>query len=172
VRRMSEADIDRLLHMALQESGNGDTHFGRVLHQRLKACLTESEWEGDERWWLTDYAKKILAEMHGELGLCDKSGTEHANDVLSAVHLKRGQGGKRHLSVQLERIMLCELVVKELTESQDAGTLISIAKACRNVAGVDDNGRPTGKAKTTKAAGTVRNIWDDNPQYRVYKSHD
>lgn len=89
--RMAEAAINASLDAFLHGAQDGDVNQARCLHDLLDKMLTEEETD-EGRFWLTDHARMLLADMHRQLSHCDESGTMLSEHVLDAVRLRPREG--------------------------------------------------------------------------------
>lgn len=89
--RMAEAAINASLDAYLHGAQDGDVNQARCLHDMLDKMLTEQETD-DGRYWLTDHARMLLADMHRQLSHCDEKGSVLKEHVLDAVRLKPREG--------------------------------------------------------------------------------
>jgi len=85
--KMAEAALDASLDAYLHAAQHGDVNQARNLHDLLKKMLTEQESE-EGRYWLTDHARLLLAQMHGQLSHCEETGNALSEHVLDAVRLR------------------------------------------------------------------------------------
>ena len=84
--RMAEAAINASLDAYLHGAQEGDVNQARSLHDLLDKMLTERETD-EGRYWLTDHARMLLAEMHRQLSHCEETGKALSDHVMDAVRL-------------------------------------------------------------------------------------
>lgn len=85
--KLAEAALDSSLNAFLHAAQNGDVNQARNLHDMLEKMLTEKE-SDEGRYWLTDHARSLLAQMHGQLSHCEETGSALSEHVLDAVRLR------------------------------------------------------------------------------------
>jgi hypothetical protein len=144
-----EERIDLYLQWAINAAGQHDDYEGRRLHEFLALALSEKEGR-EGRWWLTEFAKKILIEMHEELSRDVGGGDKLIEHVLATTLLKRAPGNKRNLG-HLERDLNIMLRVDRLRQTKDdKGKFLTVTDACEAVAN-------SGKFKLS--AGSIKRIY-------------
>ena len=89
--RMAEAAINASLDAYLHGARDGDVNQARCLHDMLDKMLTEQETD-EGRYWLTDHARMLLADMHRQLSHCEETGSALSEHVLDAVRLRPRKG--------------------------------------------------------------------------------
>ena len=89
--RLPEATINASLDASLHEAQHGDINQARHLHDMLDKMLSERETE-EGRYWLTDHARMLLADMHRQLSHCEETGDALSEHVLDAVRLRPRKG--------------------------------------------------------------------------------
>ena len=89
--RMAEAAINASLDAYLHGAQDGDVNQARYLHDLLDKMLMEQETD-QGRYWLTDHARMLLADMHRQLSHCEETGRVLTDHVLDAVRLKPRAG--------------------------------------------------------------------------------
>ena len=126
--KLHEAHINRTLEESIRGAELNDAYQARYLHRIFKWMLTE--WEGpDGRWWLTDYGKKLIAEMHDKLSQCPEKGDGVTTCVLDAVMLTLTRGDKRHLGNVLRDLTIaCKVLAEQMIQEQH-GKPIGVTQA-------------------------------------------
>lgn len=131
--RMNEAKINASLDAYLHLAQEGDTKQAKRLHNMLESMLIEREIP-DGKLWLTNHGKRLLADMHHELGHCEGSGERLRDSVLDAVKLKPHIGHWDDTCTYLTDLRIGIAVAHELCEQRKSGTEQDISLAVQAVA--------------------------------------
>ena len=132
-RRFPAFRIDRLLKSNIRGAELNDTYQARLIHKYLLWMLSEQELPGGQ-WWLTEYGKTILADMHDKLSQCPEGGDELVTRVLDAVMLTPSMGERRNLGDVKRDSEIAISVSKECENQRNNGNPVNITQACKNVA--------------------------------------
>ena len=131
--RMDEASINASLDAFLHGAQSGDVNQARCLHDLLDKMLLERE-SDQGRYWLTDHARMLLADMHRQLSHCDETGRMLADHVLDAVRLKPREGHWQDSCDFVADLRIALSVANVLCEQNQAGCSQDLDKAALEVA--------------------------------------
>mgnify|MGYP001553633524 FL=1 len=131
--RMAEAAINASLDAYLHGAQSGDVNQARFLHDLLDKMLIEQD-SDQGRYWLTDHARMLLADMHRQLSHCDESGRLLADHVLDAVRLKPREGHWQDSCDFVADLRVALSVANVLCEQNKAGCAQDLERAAKEVA--------------------------------------
>lgn len=158
-KQLPEALLDLALKWNVQGAERKDTHKARHAHTILQRMLTEAEihnpfWDLEGRYWLTNYAKSVLAKMHDEFSKAPEQGKELVDSVLKTLLLTPTRGNRRNLGDwRRESRIASHVDVESWIQKEVVGRPISITESCKRIAKSGNYGLKW---------GTIRNIY-----YRV-----
>jgi len=128
-KKIDASEIDAQLKLKLKLAAN-DAHQARGLHRMLARMLTEATTDFGQ-WWLTDFGKTVLADMHMELGHSPYQGEALVDSVLDTLMLTPMRGNRRNLGGSLRELKIAACVRQAVLDSD---TDISLNKAAQIVA--------------------------------------
>lgn len=144
--RIAEADINASLDAFLHGAQGGDVNQARCLHDLLDKMLTEQETD-EGRFWLTDHARMLLADMHRQLSHCDENGPALSEHVLDAVRLLPRKGRWQDPSNFVADLRIALSVANELCQQNKAGCIQDLDEASKIVADSGEYGLEASKIK-------------------------
>ena len=131
--RMAEAAINASLDACLHGAQEGDVNQARSLHDLLDRMLSERETE-EGRYWLTDHARMLLADMHRQLSHCDETGKALSEHVLNAVQLRPKKGRWQDPCNFVSDLRIALAVANELCQQSSSGCAQDLDQATETVA--------------------------------------
>ena len=131
--KLAEATINASLDGYLHGARHGDVNQARCLHDMLDKMLSEQETE-EGRYWLTDHARMLLADMHRQLSHCEDSGSTLSEQVLDAVRLKPREGHWQDSCDFVADLRVALSVANELCQQNRAGCVQDLDLASAKVA--------------------------------------
>ena len=131
--RMAEAAINASLDAYLHGAQEGDVNQARSLHDLLDKMLTERETD-QGRYWLTDHARMLLADMHRQLSHCEETGKALSDHVMDAVRLKPKEGHWQDPANFVADLRIALAVAHELCQQSSSGCVQDLDQATQNVA--------------------------------------
>lgn len=131
--KMAETSINASLDAYLHGAQHGDVNQARQLHDMLDKMLSERETD-EGRYWLTDHARMLLADMHRQLSHCEESGNALSDHVLDAVRLKPRQGHWQDSCDFVADLRIALSVANELCQQNKSGCAQDLDLAAANVA--------------------------------------
>jgi hypothetical protein len=131
--KMAEATINASLDAYLHGARHGDVNQARYLHDMLDKMLTEQE-SDEGRFWLTDHARMLLADMHRQLSHCEETGSALSEHVLDAVRLKPRTGHWQDSCDFVADLRIALAVANELCQQNKTGCEQDLGLAAGKVA--------------------------------------
>ncbi len=135
IKRMDEEWVDLIVRDYLKHATEGDLEHARRLHRLFNWMLNEQINEGSgETWWLTPFAKSVLAEQHEALACCEGTTVDDlANPVLHSVLLHPPHGNIRTDTDNARDLRITWNVIDELVKQHHNGVKLNKTAACKIV---------------------------------------
>jgi len=131
--KLAEAALNASLDALLHAAQSGDVNQARNLHDMLEKMLTEKE-SKEGRYWLTDHARLVLAQMHGQLSHCEETGSALSEHVLDAVRLRPRTDRWQDTCKFVNDLRIALAVTNELCEQNREGCEHDLGLAAGKVA--------------------------------------
>jgi len=132
IEPVSDDKQDKYLLYALEGTKTGDNFAARGLHYYLELMLGEHL-----GWHLTDFARKVLADMHGDLAQWH-GGKTNAHEMMKLLHFSPNAGTRRTFMADGRDQQIWRDVVATVDEHSADGNPITMNEAFQIVSDRDE----------------------------------